>query len=87
MKILLVTLTILTYTYLLIKNFVTRGRSLMVLSGFLHSSSLGSTRTVFPSQVRATDNVFPTAYRAEQCLAISVSLVARPVTALGFASS
>lgn len=56
MKILLVILTILTYTYFLIKKLVTSGRPLMVLSGFLRSSSPGSALTVFLSQVRATDS-------------------------------
>jgi len=56
MKILLVTLTILAYTCFQIKNLVTSGRPLMVLSGSLHSSSLGSALAVFLSQVYATDD-------------------------------
>lgn len=75
-------MAILTYRYFLIKNLGTSGRPLMVLSGFLQSSSLGSALTVFLSQVLATDHCWPAvpgwccpahaAYRAEPCLTLSL---------------
>lgn len=98
MKIMPVILTILTYTYFFIKNLVTSGRLFDDIK-WLSPQQLCGVSSVFLSQVDAINNfwsivpsrttntsVFPTSYRPEQGLVISVSPAARPVTALSFVS-